>query len=524
MDDMTVLGSLARSVEAFPDKELVKFIGSGGRSSEEVWDTAGMAASAFVSLGVKPGDRVIIMISNRFEFIDSVFACAFIGAVFVPINTSMRGPILEHMLRDADPALLVIEDEFVDVVDKALDSLRIAPNMLVVGEAADAGRLPYTEVVSAQGVAQPHAVSRYANSCILYTSGTTGPSKGVLHTQSSIVEFGGKAQWLFEYTADDISHNCLPLYHANALCVTLLSSVRAGAKSVFARRFSASGFWSDVREEGATVSSILGAMVPILWGAEPSPNDLNNDVRVVLSVPTPPAEFYDRFERRFGLRIVSQYGMSDTSMVIGTPPDQPGRPGYAGVASKDFECVVADENDFPVPDGTPGELLVRPLRPHVMMTGYWNNPVATSEAFRNLWFHTGDVLARDPDGWFKFIDRKKDAIRRFGENISSFEVETVIAMHPSVAEVAVYAVPSELSEDEVMAAIVLHDGAVGDLEAIGKHADDLLPYFASPRYLLRLDALPKTQNEKVRKELLRSWGITSETLDRGRRGKKKKKQ
>jgi crotonobetaine/carnitine-CoA ligase len=353
----------------------------------------------------------------------------------------------------------------------------------------------------------------------MYTSGTTGPSKGVLHTHNSIVAFGDKAQWLFRYTADDVSHNCLPLFHANALCVTLLPSVRIGATAFFGRRFSASGFWPELREHKATVTSILGAMVPILWGAEPSARDLDNEVRVALSVPTPPAEFYDGFERRFGLRLVSQYGMSDTSMVIGTPPDVRGRPGYAGVCSRDFECVVVDEHDQPVPDGTPGELVVRPLKPDIIMRGYWNNPSATLDAFRNLWFHTGDVLIREPDGWFKFIDRKKDAMRRFGENISSFEVESVIAMHPDVAEVAVYGVPAQLSEDEVMAAVVFRPGHEPDMASLGCYCDEQLPYFASPRYLVALDELPKTENEKVRKDVLRGRGVTPETVDRGPRGR-----
>jgi crotonobetaine/carnitine-CoA ligase len=182
-----------------------------------------------------------------------------------------------------------------------------------------------------------------------------------------------------------------------------------------------------------------------------------------------------------------------------------------------------NEHDEPLPDGVAGELVVRPRKPDTIMSCYWNNPQATLETWRNLWFHTGDILVRDPDGWFKFIDRQKDAMRRFGENISSFEVESVIAMHPAVQEVAVYAVPAELSEDEVMATLVLDPDAPADLEAIGRFCDEQLPYFAAPRYLLAVSALPKTSNQKVRKSELRRVGITADTLDRGPRGRKSTK-
>ena len=525
MDDLTILGSLSRAVTMNASKELIKFTDGSNYRTDFVWEQAAKFAGLLVQLGVRPGDRVLIMVSNRFEFITAVFGSTYLSAVFVPINTNMRGPILEHMFRDADATVLVVEKQFSRQAAEALSNIGAMPTVLMVGESLepDGKSIDFALALQAATAVEPQAVSRFDNACIMYTSGTTGPSKGVLHTQASLVEFGGKAQWLFEYTSEDVSYNCLPLFHANALCVTLLSSVRAGATSVFGPRFSASGFWPEVRQYQATVTSILGAMVPILWSAEPSPADAENSIRVALSVPTPPAEIYHAFEKRFGLRLVSQYGMTDTAMVIGTPSNIVARPGYAGVASPDFECMIADDHDRPLPDGTAGELLVRPLRPDVMMRSYWNNPAATVEAFRNLWFHTGDILVRDPDGWFMFLDRKKDAIRRFGENISSWEVEAVIAMHPAVAEVAVYAVPSELSEDEVMAAIVFKPGWSDDLEEVAAHCDAQLPYFASPRYLVKLEALPKTKTLKVRKDVLRSAGVTKTTLDRGARGRRKER-
>lgn len=520
MEDMTLPGTLYRTVTRAPEKEIIKFTTGGSHRADEVWERAAKVGGLLRELGVRAGDRVTIMVSNRFEFIEAMFGATLIGAVFVPLNTAMRGPILEHMLRDSDAAVVVVEQDFLAVIAAALEQIGKAPQLLLVGGNGDGALDDFTARVDAASATAPARVLRYDNACIVYTSGTTGPSKGVLHTQGSILEFGLKSQWLFELTSDDVAHNCLPLFHSNAMCVTLLAALRAGATAVFGTRFSASGFWPEIRAYKVTLTSILGAMVPILWGAEPSVQDDQNAVRAALVVPTPPHDYYHAFESRFGLRIVSQFGMTDTSMVIGTPPEVVGRAGYAGVASPDFECIVADEHDSPLPDGTPGELLVRPLRPDVMMRGYWNNPQATLDAFRNLWFHTGDILVREPDGWYRFLDRKKDAMRRFGENISSWEVEAVISMHPSVAEVAVYAVPSDLSEDEVMAAIVFKPGMDAGIDSIGKHCDAALPYFASPRYLVALDALPKTPTAKVRKDLLRTRGITDKTVDRGPRGRK----
>jgi carnitine-CoA ligase len=523
VDERTILGALLAADEQAPGKECIRLIGDRGYTAREMLARSALTGGLLSRSGVGPGDRVALMLSNRIEFLDAFFALARLGAVSVPLNTSLRGPILEHMVRDSAPLVIVTEAQYLPVMADAVDKTGSTARVFLVDAAAAETAIDVIDYEKALASATPAPmadVSKYDDACILYTSGTTGPSKGVLHTHNSIIAFGESTNWMFDYGPTDVAHNCLPLFHANALCVSLLPAIRVGATVAFGKRFSASGYWNEIREQGATVISILGAMVPILWGAAPSDQDSNNSVRVALSVPTPSAEIYDEFEKRFGLRLVSQYGMTDTSSIIGTPPWLQARPGYAGVANPNFECAIVDENDEPVPDGVPGELIVRPRKPHLIMSCYWNNPAATMETWRNLWFHSGDVLVRESDGWYKFIDRQKDAMRRFGENISSFEVETVIAMHPAVAEVSVYAVAAELSEDEVMAAIVLAPGAATDLSDIGAFCDQHLPYFASPRYLLVVSALPKTQNEKVRKDELRRVGVTPATVDRGPRGRK----
>jgi carnitine-CoA ligase len=311
------------------------------------------------------------------------------------------------------------------------------------------------------------------------------------------------------------------LFHGNSLLCTLVPALRVGAVAVFAPRFSANSFWETVRAEGATVLSLLGSMVPILMNQAPSPDDRASRARIALAVPAPGRNFHE-FQDRFNLKLSSLYGMTDIGLPIGVPADVPGRPGMCGILHSDWDCIVADDNDCPVPDGEIGELLVRPRRPYIMQLGYWRNPTATLETWRNLWFHTGDYLRRDSSGWFEFIDRKKDAIRRFGENISSFEVETVLLDHAAIAEVAVYAVPADLEEDEVMASVVLEPGAHVTAPDLLEYCIKTLPYFAVPRFIRITPSLPKTQTAKVQKQVLRQIGTDELTWDGGHRGRKKR--
>lgn len=523
MNDRSIIGSLQRAARVAPGKTLLQFVDGPSYTADDLQDGAARAAGMLAGAGVGRGDRVALMVPNRIEFLWTFFGTAQLGAVSAPLNTSLRGPILDHMLGQTEPKVIVIAAEYEEQILESMDRLGSDAQLLVLDHTdtcSDRGVDFAREYAAADPVA-PCDVSPYDLASILYTSGTTGPSKGVMHTHGSLMAFSDKGAWLVEMEPTDIALSCLPLFHANALCSTMFPALRCGATTVFSERFSASRYWNDVRELGATSINLLGAMVPILWNAPRTEEDARNDVRVAVAVPTPPAEFYDAFEQRFGLRLVSLFGMTDTSVIIGTPNGQPGRPGYCGKEHPDFECRIVDHNDEAVPDGQPGELVVRPRKPNSMMQGYYRDPEATLCAMRNLWFHSGDVLVRESDGWFRFVDRQKDALRRFGENISSFEVETVVLMHPEVAEAAVFAVPSDLSEDEVMVAVVLEDGVTDfDRDAFGAHCDRHLPYFAVPRYVDVRDALPKTSNEKVRKDVLRNDGVTASTWDRGPRGRK----
>jgi carnitine-CoA ligase len=514
--DRSFLGSLKRAASLRGSKPAVRFTDGGDHTAVELLTQAARLAGVFAGMGVQRGDRVAILCGNRVEFLWAFFAASWLGAVPAPLNASLRGGTLRHPLNELEPKAIICENSTAEVLAACVGA---DPRIM------NADTHPVFAELRAGGASMPIAK---ANPCgatelamISYTSGTTGPSKGIMYSTEMTIAFAESNNWLLGYTAEDVGLNCLPLFHGNAIFCTMIPAMRAGAFVVFAPRFSASNFWQSVRAERATVLSLLGSMVPILLNQEPAAEDRNTTARIALAVPNPDKRFHE-FQERFGLKLTSLYGMTDLGVVIGVPHDVPGRPGKCGIENPIWECYVADDNDLPVPDGVVGELLVRPRRPYVMQMGYWRNAEATVNTWRNLWFHTGDYLRRDAEGWFEFIDRKKDAMRRFGENISSFEVESALLSHTAVEEVAVYAVPANLSEDEVMASIVLKAGCAATGAELLKHCETELPYYAVPRYYRIVTELPRTQTAKVQKSELRQLGVDASTWDAGPRGRSKR--
>jgi crotonobetaine/carnitine-CoA ligase len=515
-NERTLLGSLQLAANKRGDRSCVRFTDGGEHTAPALLERAGRFAGVLADHGVKPGDRVAILVSNRVEFIWAFFGACWLGAVPAPLNTNLRARMLRHQIDDLEASAIVCEAGTEDVIRACLENAR-DDRLLNVDTHPGVTEL-HGEADGSRALPAQRPTARSELSMILYTSGTTGLSKGIMYSNEMAVSFSDCTQWMLGYRPQDIGYNCLPLFHGNALLCTLMPALRAGALAVFGPRFSATTFWDTVAQEQATVLSLLGSMVPILLNLPPTEKDSSTTARIALAVPNASKHFHE-FQDRFGIKLSSLYGMTDIGLVIGVPHDVPGRPAMCGIEHPDFECMVADGNDRPLPDGEVGELLVRPRRPYVMQMGYWRNPEATVETWRNLWFHTGDYLRRHPDGWYEFIDRKKDAIRRFGENISSFEVESALLEHPAVAEVAVYAVPATLEEDEVMASVVLEAGAALAPADLLKHCESALPYYAVPRYLRFVDQLPKTQTAKVQKAELRRIGIDAQTWDGGPRGR-----
>ncbi|MFA4929146.1 MAG: AMP-binding protein, partial [Patulibacter sp.] len=379
------------------------------------------------------------------------------------------------------------------------------------GEVRGLPRTPAPALVGPGPLAPAGDVGPGTTSAVLYTSGTTGLSKGVQCPQAQFYHWGVVMGELLDLREDDVLYTCLPLFHTNALNAFVQALV-AGATISIGERFSASRFWDTVAAERATVTYLLGAMINILWNRPASDGDTAHRVRIALSPATPPS-LHEPFHERFGVRLIEAYGSTETNAPIGAAPDRQ-RPGWMGVVLDDFEARVVDEHDAELPPGEAGELVLRNRHPYAFATGYLDLPEATVDAWRNLWFHTGDRVICDEDGWFRFVDRLKDAIRRRGENISSYEVERALLEHDGIAGVAVYAVPSEMAEDEVMATIVVKDGVTLTPEDVMRHCEPRIAYFAVPRFVAFADALPLTENGKVRKQVLRDLGVDAETWDR----------
>jgi carnitine-CoA ligase len=515
--EQTLPALLERQAARYEGRPLFRF-GETELSYRDVCDLAARSAGRLAEAGVRPGDRIAAMSENRLELFELILGCAWSGAIVVPINTASRGAQLEHILGNCGARLLVVESRHLEAfaplgsrgeVERAwvlspLDGAAAAPGGV--------GGWAISDVPAAGEPIAAHPAGPGDIAAILYTSGTTGPSKGVRCPQAQFYWWGVLMGESLRIVEGDVLYTCLPLFHTNALNAFVQALV-SGATFHLGERFSASRFWSRVAAANADVTYLLGAMVTILMARPHEPVEREHHVRIALA-PATPARIFDRFRERFGVQLIEGYGSTETNCPIAAEDPAQSRGGYMGTVREGFHARVVDEHDQPVPDGTPGELVLRHDEPFAFADGYWAMPEQTVRAWRNLWFHTGDRVVRDPDGWYRFVDRTKDAIRRRGENISSWEVEQAVLEHPAVSAAAAFPIPSELGEDDVMTAVVLELGQTLTPEALIEHCRPLLPYFAVPRYVEFVSELPLTENGKVRKQVLRERGLTPATWDR----------
>ena len=520
--DRTLPALLRRQATLFGDRPAVSFDGADW-SHAQALQAAARRGAELRRAGVARGDRVASMCGTRVESLETFLGCGWIGASSVPINTASMGPQIEYLLADSGARLLVIESRYVERlagVDLAKTSVRA---IWMVGDVVgDEGRPP----AAADGIAcMPWPAGADAAEAeparpgdtlaILYTSGTTGPAKGVLCPHAQYLAWGENTARILGLRPDDVLCTTLPLFHINALNTYAQAAV-TGCRVAFESKFSASGFWPTMRRREATVVYLLGAMVPMLLAQPPAAAEREHRVRTGLGPGVPPSAAAALRERT-GVVLLEGYGSTETNFVIATTPEASGT-GVMGMLQPGFHARVVDEDDIELPAGEPGELVLRADAPFAFASGYHGLPDKTVEAWRNLWFHTGDRVVREADGSFRFVDRLKDAIRRRGENISSYEVEQVLLGHPAVAAVAVYPVRSELAEDEVMAALVARPGlALEPAELAAELADycqPRLPKFAIPRYFDIVADLPRTENGKVQKFRLRERGVTPTAWDR----------
>ena len=507
---------LQKQAARYGDRRLVVH-DEGTWTYSQACEIAARTAATLSGTGIRNGDRVALLCSNRLAFLEVFLGCAWLGAILVPINTASKGPQIQYILANSGARLLVGESDLLRSLDFAdLSGLPLETIWAIDGRESsvvqDRPCLPYTigaDTIPAASIKPGDTIA------ILYTSGTTGPSKGVCCPHAQYFWWGTLSSAALGITENDVLLTTLPLFHINALNA-FAQALLNGNTYILERRFSASGFWPSLERHNATVTYLLGAMVPILLSRDPIPAERNHKVRLALG-PGVPAHLHKTFLDRTGVSLLEAYGSTETNFVIGRSlADQ--KPDSMGRVRDGFEARVVDNDDNPVADGEAGELVLRSSEPFSFAIGYFGMDDKTVEAWRNLWFHTGDRVVRDSDGYLRFVDRLKDAIRRRGENISSYEVEQVLLSHPEIETAAVYPVQSELAEDEVMAAIVRCDGAKLDEIALMEFCHTRLPYFAVPRFVTFVPDLPRTENGKVQKYKLRELGVTAQTWDRESHG------
>lgn len=512
-DSATLPDVLAATMERDPSRVLVE-CGDRELTVAELERSSAGVRSGLRAFGLVPGDRVAVMMGNVAEFLAAWLGIVRLGAIEVPAHAAYRGPLLAHVLSESSPRVLFVDDRFCERL-RDLD-LPALERLVVRGELDAAEGLPWPatpigELVDGPTPGDDAPLGGRDRSCILYTSGTTGRSKGVVLSHAANLHLARTVVDLMGYGPEDVLYTAFPLFHVNAKFTSVIAALISDARLVLDERFSASGFWDRVNERGVTAFNYMGSMLTILHKQPPRSEDPDNPVSRCYGAGCP-AAIWEPFEERFGVQLREHYGMTEIGIATMNSATAR-RVGSIGRAAPYFELRIADDDGEPVAPGEPGEIQVRPRQPGTIFDFYWGRLDATAEAFRDMWFATGDRASRDPDGFYHFLDRTKDSIRRRGENISSFEVESVVNTHPAVLESAAFGVPSDLGEDELMVAVVLREGRRLEATALLDHCQEQLPRFAVPRFVdFRLE-IPKNASQRIQKFKLREQGVSEETFD-----------
>ncbi len=489
-------------------------------SFREMQERSIALAHGFLAHGIRPSETVLLLLPDGIDIVTAWLALARIGALEVPVNTQLRGNTLRHVLTNSLAKTIVVDRRYLPQLLSVLGEVPNLDRIVLTGDGETPELpLPHTELTTlmrAPAGKLPTRPRAHDLLAVMYTSGTTGPAKGVMVAHTQAYEYALSVVELVKMRESDVYYNPLPLFHIAGQWAAVYASLIRGATVVLPGAFTLTGFWRDVRRHDATCTFLLGAMASWLWRQPASPEDSTTPMERMLIVPLLPE--VEEFKKRFNVLVSTTWGSTEINVPMRSSFQLASNKTCGRVASDRYEVRIVDGQDREVPPGVPGEAIVRTCVPWMLMAGYWQNPEATAEAWRNQWVHSGDVLMRDEAGNFSFVDRVKDAIRRRGENISSMEVEAEILAHPAILECAVVPAASADTEQEVFAILSLKPGATLEPEALMRFLEPRMARFMIPRFVDIIDAMPKTPTGKIQKYVLRERGLTATTWDREKAG------
>lgn len=511
------------------NKDFLQFSYNNPLTYSEVNTLANRIANSLNKLGVNKGEKVSVYMPNSLELCLSWFGILKNGSVMVPINTAYVMDFLQYIIESSDSKIIIIAEEYMDRLKNIEDRIPLIENVIVwpreekssldlMNYKGKAKIYSWKEFVESGDKNEPEVeITHLDHARLMYTSGTTGRSKGVVRPCAADYSSAMNYSLVMDITPDDVVFTCLPLFHSNAMVMGVYPAMIQGAKVVVEEKYSASNFWKWMKDFKITKFNLVGVMSYFMWNAPVVPEENEHNVKLVLGSPAP-HDIIVEFMERFGIKFMEGYGLTEVGQCTFMRPGEPFRIGSCGKESPGYEIkIVNPDTDEELPPDTPGELVLRPRIPNICLHYYHKMPEKTVSDFRNFWFHTGDLCRKDDDGYIFFMDRVKDYIRRRGENISSFEVENMVSSHPGINEAAAIAVKVDeegrYSEDEVMIVVVKEKDENLDPKEIIEFLKPIMPKFMIPRFIKFRDSLPKTPTNRVQKAKLREEGVTDDTWD-----------
>ena len=528
LKDWNVVSLLRQQALKYGDRTFITFESGASLTFQDLDRKSDEFALAMKDFGIIANDRIFCVLKNSPDFLISMFGIMKAEAVFVPINTELKGFFLQHQFTNCDPKMVIVEQSLVKAFAGLKPLVSGLSGVIISGNSGSVDLPLALQAEKTHNFADfvvervDHSESDFTPStheicAIMYTSGTSGPSKGVLLPHGHFFSYAVGQVDGMKQTEEDIYYICMPLFHVNALNMQLLGSLMAGSAIFCVERFSTSNWLRHCIESGATLTNTLGVMTEFIFNTPETELDKEHALRLICAVPIA-KEWGGKFQERFGVKLYQAFGMTESGIVFwGDPDEEELIPGCSGYLKSDlYEAVIANpENDEVLQIGEIGELLIRPRHAGVFSSGYFQMPEKTLEAWRNLWFHTGDACYFDDKGRLHYFDRIKDCIRRRGENISAYEVEQALNSYEAVLESAVIGVKTDESggEEEVLAIIVVESTKSFNFDELIEYCAQIMPKFAVPRFIQIVNSLPKTSSGKLSKAIFRNEGLSARVFD-----------